>query len=131
VLARAKGTSVSGVEEAGAIIAKGGKVRLIKLSEYPKDWNPTLDKRLPIWEACHHMARILSEGEAKAGEMLAQFPGKAEPIRQLAYRLFTLCERKKWAEDARVYNELIQSWHAILEESHKVGHKGTQAELEL
>lgn len=38
---------------------------------------------------------------------------KTETIRSLAYRLYTLCERKGWAEDARVYNELITSWAAI------------------
>ena len=54
-----------------------------------------------------------------------------EAIRQLAYHLYTLCERKKWAEDARAYNELIASWHAIVTASHEVGHSGSQAELGL
>jgi putative DNA methylase len=45
--------------------------------------------------------------------------------------LYTLCERKKWAEEARAYNELIGSWHAIVEASHDVGHKGEQAGLDL
>lgn len=41
--------------------------------------------------------------------MLARMPEKGEPIRQLAYHLYTLCERKKWAEEARAYNELIMA----------------------
>jgi len=126
VLARAKGASVEGVQEAGVITAKAGKVRLLKVSEYPQDWDPQTDNRVPIWEACHHMCRALQISETRAGELLAKMPEKAEAIRQLAYRLYTLCERKGWAEDAGLYNGLIASWHAILDESHKIGHKGKQ-----
>jgi putative DNA methylase len=132
VLARAKGTSVEGVKDAGVIVAKEGKVRLFKVSEYPQDWDPETDKRTPIWEACHHMCRALKISESEAGKLIALMPEKTESIRQLAYRLYTLCERKGWAEDAGIYNSLITSWHAVLEESHKVGHKpieGTQKPL--
>lgn len=129
VLARAKGTSVDGVQDAGVISAKGGKVRLVKVSEYPQDWDPKTDKRTPIWEACHHMCRALQISESVAGKLIAQMPEKTESIRQLAYRLYTLCERKGWAEDAGIYNGLITSWHAVLEESHKVGHKAAQKTL--
>ena len=55
----------------------------------------------------------------------------AEPIRNLAYRLYTLCERKGWADDARPYNELITSWVAIEAASHEKGHYGSQANLEI
>ncbi len=131
-LARAKGTSVDGVRDAGVIEAGGGKVRLLKWSEYPTDWNPLTDTRTPIWEACHQMIRVLNQqGESEAGSLLARMPERGEPIRQLAYHLYTLCERKKWAEEARAYNELIGSWHAIVSASHEVGHKGTQSELGL
>ena len=129
-LARAKGTSVDGVHEAGVVESGGGKVRLLKWSEYEADWDPTKDNRTPIWEACHQMIRHLNnQGESAAGELLAKMPEKGESIRQLAYHLYTLCERKKWAEEARAYNELIGSWHAIVAASHEVGHRGTQTEL--
>jgi putative DNA methylase len=49
----------------------------------------------------------------RAGRLLALVKDKAEPARQLAYRLYTLCERQGWAEDARAYNELITSWSGI------------------
>ena len=45
--------------------------------------------------------------------LLAAVGGKAEAVRQLAYRLYTLCERQGWAEDARAYNELITCWTGI------------------
>ncbi len=131
-LSRAKGTSVDGVREAGVVESGGGKVRLLKWAECESDWDPTQDNRTPIWEACHQMIRRLNkQGESAAGELLAKMPEKGEPIRQLAYHLYTLCERKKWAEDARAYNELIGSWHAIVAASHEVSHRGTQTELEL
>ena len=126
-LARAKGTSVDGVKAAGVAESGSGKVRLRKWSEYESDWDPTKDARTPVWEACHQMIRRLNnQGESAAGELLAKMPEKGEAIRQLAYHLYTLCERKKWAEEARAYNELIGSWHAIVAASHDLGHKGEQ-----
>ena len=132
LLSKAKGTSVDGVKDAGVIESGGGKVRLLKWSEYPTDWDPKTDSRTPVWEACHQMIRMLNQqGEAEAGALLTRMPEHGEHIRQLAYHLYTLCERKKWAEEARAYNELIGSWHAIAVASHEVGHRGTQSELGL
>lgn len=130
VLAQAKGTSVAGVQNAGVIESGASKVRLLKWSEYPSDWDPKADKRTPVWEACHHIIRVLNQqGENEAGALLAGMPEHGETIRQMAYHLYTLCERKKWAEDARAYNELIGSWHAIVAASHDIGHRGTQQDL--
>ncbi|MFP4272389.1 MAG: DUF1156 domain-containing protein [Halothiobacillaceae bacterium] len=131
-LARAKGTSVDGVEAAGVVESGRGKVRLLKWSEYEADWDPSRDQRTPIWEACHQMSRRLQkEGESAAGALLARMPERGEPIRQLAYHLYTLCERKKWAEEARAYNELIGSWPAIVAASHEIGHKDQQFGLDI
>jgi len=131
-LARAKGTSVDGIKEAGVVESSAGKVRLLKWGEYQSDWDPTTDKRTPVWEACHQMIRRLqNHGESAAGELLAKMPEKGEAIRQLSYHLYTLCERKKWAEEARAYNELIGSWHAIVAASHETGHAGEQVGFDL
>jgi putative DNA methylase len=131
VLAQAKGTTVDGVRAAGVAESGGGKVRLLRWNDYEADWDPTKDDRTPVWEACHQMIRRLNNsGESAAGELLAKMPEKGEAIRQLAYHLYTLCERKKWAEEARAYNELIASWHAIVAASHDVGHKGEQTGLD-
>ena len=130
-LARAKGTSVNGVADAGVIESGGGKVCLLKWEQYPTDWDPKTDKRTPIWEATHHMIRTLNQkGEEDAGVLLARMPERAEALRQLSYHLYTLCERKKWAEEARAYNELITSWHAIVAASHKAGHREEQMGIE-
>lgn len=131
VLARGKGTSVAGVAEAGVVQSGAGKVRLLRWADYPTGWNPATDHRAPVWEATHHLIRALNtQGEAAAGALLAAMPDKAEPVRQLAYHLYTLCERKKWAEDARAYNELITAWHAVLEASREEGPRGEQMGFE-
>jgi putative DNA methylase len=126
-LARAKGTTVDGVRKSEVIESGGGNVKLMKWEDYPGDWDPKTDHRMPVWEACHHMIRALNQkGETEAGQLLARMPEKGEQIRQLAYHLYTLCERKKWAEEARAYNELITSWHGIVSASHETGHRGEQ-----
>ena len=113
-LARAKGTSVAGVKQAGVVHAAAGVVRLLRWQDYPAEWSPTTDQRLPVWEALHHLIRVFeADGESSTGAVLAVIQGKAEATRQLAYRLYTLCERAGRAEDARAYNEIIASWGAI------------------
>jgi putative DNA methylase len=113
-LARAKGTSVDGVRQAGVLFAASGVVRLLKWSNYPTEWDPESDQRLPLWEALHQLIRVFkTDGETGAGRLLSAIESKAEAMRQLAYRLYTLCERAGWAEDARAYNEVVTSWNAI------------------
>lgn len=132
VLARAKGTSVEHMKNAGVVEASSGSVRLLKPVEYPANWSPENDNNTPVWEALHQMIRALkSSGEEASGVLLAGMPERAEPIRNLAYRLYTLCERKGWAEEAKGYNELITSWTGIEAASHEVGHYGSQANFEM
>jgi putative DNA methylase len=114
VLARSKATSVDGLVHAGVLVAGNGTASLLKWADYPTDWDPATDVRLPVWEALHHLIRLLKQGgDIAAGKLVAAIPGKMEAVRQLAYRLYTLCERQGWAEDARAYNELITSWSGI------------------
>lgn len=114
-LARAKGTSVPFVKEAGIIQADRGKVRLLPWEEYPDDYDPSRDKNRPIWESCHHLIRVLRrQGEVAAGRLLAQMPETIDGIRQLAYFLYLLCEWKGDAKNARSYNELITGWHGVM-----------------
>ena len=129
-LSRAKGTSVTGVANAGVVESGGGNVRLFKWSEYPTDWDPTTDDRNPIWETLHHLIRTLrQDGETKAGQLLTDVKNQGESVRQLAYRLYTLCERQGWAEDARAYNELITSWTGIESAAGEASGKMTQGKL--
>jgi putative DNA methylase len=132
VLARAKGTSVGGLVEAGVVDSTAGNLRLLRWAELPRDWNPDTDTRTPIWEALHHLIRALNQdGETAAGALLARMPSRTEALRALAYRLYTLCERKGWAEDARAYNELVTAWGAIETEAASAGLVGAQGTLDM
>jgi len=132
VLARAKGTSVAGLQASGVVASSKGELRLLKWAEMPRDWSPESDARLPVWEALHQLIRALNqEGEAAAGALLARMPARAEPVRALAYRLYTLCERKGWAEEARAYNELVTAWSAIEQAASEAGVVGSQAQLDI
>ena len=120
-LGRAKGTSVAGVQQSGVIESGAGNVRLLKWKEYPADWDPAADARLPIWEALHQLIRAYNtEGDSGAALVLKGVEAKAEAARQLAYRLYTLCERRGWAEDARAYNEVVTGWSGIESAAAKV-----------
>jgi putative DNA methylase len=113
-LSKAKNTSVKGLEDAGILKSSRGKVRLLKPSELPADWDPATDQRLTSWEMVHHLIRVMqSGGEGAAAELVKQLGAKAEIARELAYRLYTLCERKKRAAEALAYNGLVQSWPEI------------------
>lgn len=130
VLARAKATSVSGLADAGVVKSGGGKVRLLRPNEYPSDWDPRTDSRIPVWEALHQLIRSLrDQGESSAGHLLGAIRSKSEAIRQLAYRLYTLCERQGWADDARAYNELVTSWSAIESAAGEVPEPSEQLKL--
>jgi putative DNA methylase len=109
-LCTAKNTSVSGMVEAGILAAKGGKVRLLKKEELDADWNPATDERLTVWEATHHLIRSLDSGEQVAAALLRKLGAMAEVARDLSYRLYTVCERRKWSQDAIGYNALVLSW---------------------
>ncbi len=114
-LSKSKNTSVDGMVAAGILASKRGKVRLLRPEELPADWDPTTDPRLTAWETVHHLIRVLEAGgEEAAGELVAKLGAKAELARELAYRLYTLCERKKRAPEALAYNGLVQSWPEIL-----------------
>jgi putative DNA methylase len=132
VLARAKGTSVSGLQMSGVVESSAGDLRLLRWTEIPKDWTPEDDTRTPVWEALHQLIRALNQdGESAAGALLARMPARSEPLRALAYRLYTLCERKGWAEEARAYNELVSAWSGIEQASAEAGIKGSQAQLDI
>lgn len=114
-LSKAKNTSVSGLVQAGVLASKGGRVRLLSPTDLPEDWDPATDPRLTVWEMVHHLIRTLEAGgESAAAELVGQLGAKAETARELAYRLYTLCERKKRAAEALSYHALVRSWPEIM-----------------
>lgn len=115
ILSKAKNTSVQGLVDAGILKSARGKVRLLKPEELPDDWRPETDGRLTTWEVVHHLIRVLaSGGESAAAGIIATLGSKAETARELSYRRYALCERKKRASEALAYNGLVQSWPELV-----------------
>jgi putative DNA methylase len=113
-LSKAKNTSVEGLVAAGMVEAKRGKVRLLAPAELPAAWDPAGDSRVTHWEAVHHLIRVLNDGgELAAAALAAKLGSRADVARELAYRLYTICERTKRPEEAFAYNALVQSWGEI------------------
>lgn len=116
LLSKAKVTSVNGLKQAGIVISEGGNVRLRRPDELPGNWIPKSDKHLTIWEVTHHLVRLYhveQKGEKTTADMLSQFGTVGETAKDLAYRLFDICDRKKFAQDAQGYNSLVSAWPEI------------------
>jgi putative DNA methylase len=113
-LAKAKNTTVSGVVESGIARNKDGKVSLIERNELSERWNPSDDKRLTVWETTQYLILALEDSEARASELLVKLgTGVSERARQLAYLLYGICDRKKWASEGNSYNMLVTAWPEI------------------
>jgi putative DNA methylase len=120
-LSRAKVTSVQGMVEAGFLYARAGRVRLLRRQELDLDWNPARDKRLTVWELTQQLIHALeSRGVDGAAVLLSAVGPLGEVARELAYRLYTLCERKGWAQEALAYNGLVVSWNDISKQAAEI-----------
>ena len=110
-LSKARNTSVAGLAEAGIVAAGAGRVRLLRRDELDAAWDPTTDGRFTVWEVAHHLiGRLHEHGEENAAALLGTVGGHGESARELAYRLYQICERKGWAAEALDYNGLVTSW---------------------
>lgn len=112
VLARAKNTSVGGLVTAGALYAQKGIVRLLTRDEIPECINT---KESFIWLLTQQLTRAMEKGGIMAcAEIVAPIYGSnAEHAKNLAYRLFTIADRKHWAQEAYAYNALVIAWPEI------------------
>jgi putative DNA methylase len=129
-LARAKNTAVNGLQRAGVLVAGRGKARLVRRDELDSLWDPATDERLTIWETTQHLVRRLEhEGEAGAAGVLRRVGGLGETARELAYRLYGICEKKGWAQEALGYNALVVAWPEIARLANENG--GAQQTLEI
>lgn len=117
---------------AGVLQARAGKVRLLKREELDPQWTPEKDTRptmlpaaprsvLPVaprsvWEATQFLIRALDrDGEEAAANLLRRLQSTSETARDLAYRLYSICERKSWAQEALAYNMLATAWPRLIE----------------
>ena len=113
-LSTAKNTSVAGMVEAGILMSGGGNVRLLAPAELPQDWNPKADSRRTVWETTHHLVRIHEQGgDTAAADIMANIGADAETSRDLAYRLYRICDLRNRPQEALGYNALVRSWGEI------------------
>jgi putative DNA methylase len=129
-LSKAKNTAVQALEHAGLVVSKAGKVRLVKREELFNNWNPKTS-RLTVWEVMQRMIHELldGKGDTGAGDILRQASAQGEVARDLAYRLYTVCERKGWSQEAQAYNSLVTSWLEISRLAHREAESVQQATL--
>jgi putative DNA methylase len=123
-LTKAKNTSILGLERAGVLQSRAGKVRLLSIRDLPADYDPERDDRVSEWELVLHLAKRLSEkgGDAAARLMaVARTVVDLDAVRELAYLLFSIAEKRGWAEIALLFNGLGTSWSDLAEESRKPG----------
>ncbi len=129
-LATSTGVAVAGVAQAGIIESRGGKVRLLRREELPADWNPEADNRVTTWEVTQHLVRALEQGgETAAASLLARCGSRGEDARDLAYRLFAICEKKGWAQEALAYNALAASWSHVRQAAESAPQTATQPSM--
>ena len=112
VLANAKGASIAKLRDKGVLFARAGYVHLIEREELPEQVNETEDI---IWLLAQQLTRAMAAGgnEACAQIVAALVGSHAEQAKDLAYRLYTIAEQKRYIEEARAYNDLVVAWPDI------------------
>lgn len=112
ILATAKSTSIPMMASHGILYAKGGIVHLFERSELPE----TVDTgESCVWMLTQQLTQAMAKGgvEACAKIVANMFGSNGERAKDLAYRLYTIAERKNWANEAYAYNALVVSWPDI------------------
>jgi len=113
LLANAHATAVNGLVTAGIVEVKGNQVRLLRPEELPTDWDPREDARLTVWEMTHHLLRVYyyeKKGDEATAALLRKLGARADVARDLAYKLFSVSEKKGRSAEAQAYNALVLGW---------------------
>lgn len=113
VLARAKNTSIDALVERGALSASKGVVRLLGRDELKEIPEPDF-----CWLFTQQLVRAMETGGIEASAKMVQDviqDARAERSKALAYRLYTIAERKGWNAEAYAYNTLVTAWPEIQE----------------
>ena len=111
VLARAKNTSVDKLRSEGVLYSEKGVVHLLTREEIPVE----VSKDKGIWLLTQQLTRAMeTDGILGAAKIVKEFfTSEPERAKALAYRLFTLAERRGWAGEAYAYNSLIVAWPEV------------------
>ena len=112
-LAEAMNTSVAEIGEVEILRLRAGAVRLLRPEELPSWWDPDIDERPAAWKALHHLIRLLALGGAVAAAVPTAALVRADVARDLCYRVYSVCERKRFVTESLAYNGLVRSWPEI------------------
>lgn len=115
-LASAYNTSVKGLDRSGAVHAKGGEVRLLTTAELTKAYRPDRDEHITLWEVAMHLVKALDEsGLDEAGRILQGASDRVDPeaVKELAYLVFALAEKRSMVQVAGMFNALVTSWPEV------------------
>ena len=96
--------------------AKAGEVRLLTAAELPKAYRPERDEHITLWEVAMHLVKALDEsGLAEAGRILdgASTRVDVEAVKELAYLVFSLAEKRSMVQVAGMFNALVTSWPEV------------------
>lgn len=112
VLANAKSTSIPMLAANGVVYAKAGDVHLVERADLPEKVD--VDEK-NIWLLTQQLTQAMAKGgvEACAQIVASMFGSNAERAKDLAYRLYTIAEQKKWSNEAYAYNALVVAWPDI------------------
>ncbi len=115
--------------------SRAGKVKLLSVRDLPEDYDPADDDHTSEWEICLHMAKALEfkgASDAAASMAAARDVVDLDDVRELAYLLYSIAEKKGWAETALLFNNLGTSWTDLEDASRKVTGGGSgQSEFTL
>ena len=122
-------TSINGLERGGVLISRAGKVKLRSVREIPDLYDPGTDDRISEWEICLHLAkRLQDQGADEAARLMAAVRGvpgiDLDDVKELAYLLYSIAEKKGWAETALLFNNLGTLWTDLEDSARKVGTSG-------
>jgi putative DNA methylase len=126
-------TSIQGLERAGVLTSRAGKVKLRSVRDIPEDYDPATDDRISEWEICLHLAKRLQEQGADAAARLmaaARDVVDLDDVKELAYLLYSIAEQKKWTESALLFNGLGTLWMDIEDAARNVTSTGPTQEQE-
>lgn len=115
-LARATNTSIAGLQRGGVFRAVAGKARLLGPEELSESWDPLTDNRTSVWEVALHIAKALNEKGVDAAAALMATAGRRidlDTVKELAYLLYNICERRGWTQSAILFNALGTSWSDV------------------
>ena len=122
-LSKGTDTDIDALGRAGVVKSGGGKVKLLSVRDIPANYDPADDERVSEWKVSLHLAKLLTkQGADAAAQLMADARDRVDldDLKELAYLLYSIAEKKGWAETALLFNGLGTSWSDLEDASRKL-----------